>query len=80
MDIDNQPMTSLIIVLVSIAVGMIIGLILKPEDKYHGPNAIEETKKVYFDKKTGKYIRFVIQPVVCPKPRKKIYKALAGLV
>ncbi|XWV24876.1 putative ORFan [Tupanvirus deep ocean] len=71
--------TYLIIILLAIAVGMIIGLIFKPGDKYHGPNAMEQSKKIYKNKKTGECIRFGIKKLECPLPKKK-YQKLFDLI
>ncbi|XWV26123.1 putative orfan [Tupanvirus soda lake] len=66
--------TYLIIILLAIAVGMIVGIVLRPNNKYHGPNAMEQSKKIYKNKKTGKCVRFGIRRLECPLPKKKYQK------
>lgn len=66
----DSLLTNLIIILLSIATGMIIGTIFKPKDKYHGPNAKSECQKKYYSKKKKACIKFGIQPMECPKPKK----------
>lgn len=58
--------TYLLIILSSIAVGMMIGLITRKEIEYHGPNALQHIKKIYISKKTNKCYRLGIKIVDCP--------------
>ena len=64
---ENRILSYLIIILLSIAIGMWIGLITKPSNQYQGPNAKTESKKLYLNNKTGQCIRFAIKPLTCSK-------------
>jgi hypothetical protein len=55
-------------------VGMFLAIIIKPRNEYHGPNALNETKKTYYDSKRNKCIKFDIVQVTCPKTKKKYQK------
>lgn len=57
----------LIIFLSSVAVGMIIGLLTRKKEIYHGPNARKQSKIIYKNKKSGKCLRFNIKRLMCPK-------------
>jgi hypothetical protein len=48
------------ILLVSINIGMIIGLIIQQRNVYHGPNAAKFCAPIYQHKKTGKCYKFGI--------------------
>lgn len=63
-----------IIILLSIALGMMLGLMMRPSDEYHGPNAKKESRKIYYNKKNGKFIRFAIKPIECPNPKTRLQK------
>lgn len=54
-----------ILLLTSIAVGMIIGLISRSEYKIHGPNAKDYISKTYQSKKNKKCYNFNIKLVNC---------------
>jgi hypothetical protein len=75
----NNIIIYLTILLISIVVGMLVGMIFKQKDKYHGPNAEKQSKKIYYNIKTRKCIRFGIKPLVCPKPKTKLQKILNNL-
>lgn len=56
-----------IIFLLSLLLGMGVGLILKSKPLYHGPNAEKEIQKKFYSKKLGKCIQFGIESVNCSK-------------
>jgi len=56
-------MNLLIILISSFCVGMIVGIIIKQKNYYHGPNARKVCSKVYWSKKNKKCIKFGIQLV-----------------
>lgn len=58
---------SLIIILLSIAIGMILGTIFFSNSIYHGPNAKKFGQKTYYDPKTNQCAKFYVRPVNCPK-------------
>ncbi|AYV85126.1 MAG: putative ORFan [Satyrvirus sp.] len=58
--------TEIVIILISIAVGMLIGLLARSGKEYHGPNAADEVKKNYYNKRNKKCYKFGIQPYKCP--------------
>lgn len=60
-------LTYVIIILFSIAVGMVIGLLTRPNIIYEGPNSEEEVHKIFYDKEKHKCFKFNIQPLSCPK-------------
>lgn len=66
--------TTMIIILSFVAIGMVLGLLFRPKDEYHGPNAINESKKKYFDTKTNKCLKFGIKSLECPKSKTKMQK------
>lgn len=68
--------THLIFILLSITIGMLIGILLRPRNKYYGPNAIKESSKKYYDKINNKCIRFKINPLICPKSKSILQKIL----
>lgn len=72
----SERVALIIIFLLSIVVGMFFGLITRPRNKFHGPNAKKETKKIYYNKKMGKCLKFNILPLDCPKPKTKLRKIL----
>lgn len=63
----NDIFTYSIIFLLSLIVGMITGIIFRPKNKYHGPNAEKEIQKIFYSKKLGKCIQFDIQLLNCPE-------------
>ncbi len=65
----------LIIFIISIAVGMIVTLLMKPYIKYHGPNALKQSKIHYYSKNMNKCLKFNILPVQCPR-KKSIYNKI----
>jgi hypothetical protein len=71
---NDKILNLIIIILSSIVVGMIIGLIIKEKDHYHGPNAKKQCNKIYYNKKTGKCIKFHIRPIKCPVNKSKFKK------
>lgn len=75
----NEIFTYLTIFLMAIVVGMLVGIVFKPKDKYHGPNARKQSKKIYYNKKTGKCLKFGIKPLACPKPKTKLQKIMDNL-
>lgn len=72
----NNTIVCLILLLISVAIGMIIGIIFKPKDRYHGPNAKKQTKKIYYNKTTRKCFSFGIKLITCPKPKSILQKIL----
>jgi hypothetical protein len=62
--------THLLIILSSIAVGMMIGLITRKEIEYHGPNARKHINKIYISKKTKKCYKLGIKIVNHPTKNK----------
>ena len=50
----------IIILLSSFSVGMILALIIRPKQYYHGPNAKKFCKRIYYDKKNNRCIKFGI--------------------
>lgn len=73
----GNSFTYFIVFLVSVMIGMIINIIFVSEYTLHGPNAINESKKVYYDIKNQKHIRFNIELISCPKT--KLQKILSYL-
>lgn len=69
---NNKQISYWITLLFSIVIGMLIAILTKKDDEYHGPNAKKESQKIYLHKKTGKCIKFDIIPTTCPLPKKKI--------
>ena len=67
--IMSNIVTYLIIILSAIAVGMVMGLIFRPKYKYHGPNAMQESKKKYYNRKNNKCYQFIIKPLECPESK-----------
>lgn len=61
MDILNY----IIIILFFFVTGMIMAVIIKPKYKYRGPNANEETNKLFYSKRTNQCIQFGIYPHKC---------------
>lgn len=57
----------LIILLVSIVIGMIIGLLTRSKDKYHGPRASKVREQIFYDPRAKQCVQFDVKPVVCPK-------------
>ena len=70
----GNKITYLIIFLIFFSVGMILGIVLRPNNEYHGPNALAESKKIYYDNIKGVCIKFAIVPINCPKPKKRYQK------
>lgn len=64
---NDKYLSYLIIFLLSIVGGMVIGLVMRKNISYHGPNAKSESKKMYVNKKNGTCIHFAIKPIDCPK-------------
>lgn len=64
----------MIIILLFIVIGMIIGLLIRPNDSFKGPNALQESKKIYYHKPSKKCYRFAIQLLKCPLERKKYHQ------
>lgn len=58
-----------VFILLSIAIGMAIALLIRPKDRYHGPNALAESKKIYLNRRTNKCFHFAIQPLNCPNSK-----------
>lgn len=55
----------LVIFLLSMIVGMIVALINKPKYIYHGPNAEQQSKKIFYNHVTKKCYRFIVKPINC---------------
>lgn len=70
----SNILTNIIIILVSIATGMFIGIIIMSKTNYHGPNAKQECQKIYRNKKTNQCIKFDIKPIECPNPKNNLRK------
>jgi hypothetical protein len=56
----EQELNIMIILLSSIAVGMILGLIFKHDYVYHGPNAKKYIQNIYHNHGTDKYYKLGI--------------------
>ncbi len=54
----------IIILLISIAIGMAITIAIRPQYKYHGPNAMNHIKKIH--QSGRKCYKFGINLVNCP--------------
>jgi len=65
----NDIISNLIIILSSIAVGMIIGLTIRENNHYHGPNSAKQTKRIYYHHPTRKCIRFNVELQTCAKSK-----------
>lgn len=63
----------IILLLFSVLFGIIIGTIIKPNCKLHGPNAMNFCSRTYFDKNTGKYYKFGIKLLNCPNKKFRIF-------
>lgn len=57
----------LIIFSTFLLIGMIIAIVFIPRYIYHGPNSDIETKKKYYDNKTGKCYKYGIRLHPCNK-------------
>jgi len=74
---NDKNLICIIILLSSIAVGMIVGLIVTSNNKeYHGPNAEKQSQKIFYYHKTGKCLRFGIKLLDCPPPKSKLMKII----
>ena len=62
---DDNISSSILIVFISIIVGMSIGILIIPKEKYHGPNAMSFCKNIYHSRKMNKYYKFGIKPLNC---------------
>lgn len=60
----NQ-LSYIIIFLIAIVFGMLIQMFLRKDIEYHGPNALSEMKKTYYNDKKNKCLKFVVEPVNC---------------
>lgn len=60
-------MSSIIIILLSIAIGMMLGIIFFSKLVYHGPNAKKFCQKIYYNAKTNQCAKFYVKPINCPK-------------
>jgi len=78
--ITSTFISSLIILLSSIAVGMMIGLIIKKDISYHGPNALSHIKRIYMSKKNGKCYQMAIKLMTCPAPEPSISSWLRSFI
>jgi hypothetical protein len=76
---DTDITSYLIILLSSVSVGMMIGLLFRPGDEYHGPNSREQCKKIYYNKKSDKCYKFLVKPIDYPKPKTKWEKFIGRL-
>lgn len=65
---QSETLTYIIIILLSIVVGMLLGLMIRPTI-YRGPYAHEESRKMYQDNKTGRCLHFGIRAMNCPAKR-----------
>lgn len=72
----GKIITYLILLSLSVIIGMIIGIIFKPKDIYHGPNAKSQSKKIYLNKKTQKCFKFNIKVLNCPEQKTKLQKMM----
>lgn len=61
----EQILNFIIIILASIATGMIFGLLVKKNKIYHGPNAKKQSREIYFHHPTKKCIKFAVKPITC---------------
>jgi len=59
----NNPIESLIIITFSIILGMLITMSTNKKYIYHGPNANEYCKKIFYNKNNNKYYKFHIMPI-----------------
>ena len=73
---NDKHCECLVIILFSIFLGMLLALIFKPKDKFEGPNARRETKRIYLNKKTGKYFQYGIRLLKCPPTKTRIRKII----
>lgn len=71
---NNNHFHLLIILLLSVIVGMALALIVKPKDKYHGPNSKDVRKQIFYDPKNNKCFKFDVKLIACPKGFKKFTK------
>uniref|UniRef100_A0A6C0LR38 Uncharacterized protein n=1 Tax=viral metagenome TaxID=1070528 RepID=A0A6C0LR38_9ZZZZ len=64
---NNKNCWYLIIILSSIAIGMIVGLLTRPNHMIlHGPNANKQIKKKYYNPLNKKCHKFIVKPLTCP--------------
>ena len=70
----NNIFATIIVILISIAAGMIVAIILTSKTKYHGPNAKKVCKKIYYNNNEKKCLKFYIEPLMCPKKRSYLEK------
>lgn len=61
----------LVILLLSIVVGMVFALVIRPKDVYHGPNSKEVRKQIFYDPKKNKCFKFDVKIMDCPKNFRK---------
>ena len=62
----NYNLLSIIIItLLFLIIGMLIGIVFVPEYSFHGPNAVNFCKQIYYNKKTNKCYKFSIARVKC---------------
>lgn len=57
----------LVILILSTVFGMLVGLLIRERDHYHGPNAKKYIEPTYYSKKLGKCIKFSIKLINCKK-------------
>ncbi len=57
----NESLSYFIIFLSSFSVGMIVGLIIRYKKYYHGPNAENFCKKIYYNRKNHKCMKYGIK-------------------
>lgn len=72
----NNNIKYFLLFLLFFAIGMIIAVVVKPQNEFHGPNALSESQKIYYDSKNNKCIKFGIEQILCPKPKKKYHKII----
>lgn len=75
----NAILSNVIMILVSIAIGMTIGIIIFSKNKYHGPNAGKMCQKTYYDKKTHQCFKFYVKPSNCPSSKTMLQKLYSSL-
>lgn len=71
--------TYLFIFLLFVIVGMIIALLFKESDLYHGPNAQSYSKKIIWSKKTRKCYHFKPKVIKCPISQTRLSSFLSKI-
>ena len=71
---SNSMLRTIIIIVSSMVIGMIIGLFTTQSYTYHGPNAIQQSKKIYHHTDSSKCYQFRIDPKSVSKICSKTFK------